>query len=157
MIAVFNFLDYILCGTLIHLVTVGDNYRNDMTKASTVYNFLPSPCWMSLTPTAQPTARQHNSIKKTSGSMRREFLPLWNKAGLIPNAHNSHSLIPFIRFFILLFNISWTHIHIHTKETGLLQVEIQSVGTPLLMFCFKQKLLCFWFGLLFLIFMISYC
>lgn len=65
---------------------------------------------MSLTPTAQPTARRRNSTKKTSGSTRREFLPLWSKAGPTPNAHNSCALVPFIRFSVSHFTyLGHTH------------------------------------------------
>lgn len=43
--------------------------------------FLHSHCWMSQTPTAQPIARLHSSIRKTRGSMRRGWRPSWSRAG----------------------------------------------------------------------------
>lgn len=65
-----------------------------------------SPCWMSPILTAQPTARQHSSIKKTSGSMRRGSLQLWSKAGLTPNAE-VYALALRISYFNLSFTSSW--------------------------------------------------
>lgn len=43
--------------------------------------FTRSHCWMSQTPTVLPTARLHSFIRKTRGSMRREWQPSWSRAG----------------------------------------------------------------------------
>lgn len=43
--------------------------------------FICSHCWMSQTPTVLPTARLHSFIRKTRGSMRREWQPSWSRAG----------------------------------------------------------------------------